>query len=76
MSEGDFNADKAAHLFYGMSEEMYEAGFRYDWNNCKSKHEENGDITISFPLLQNGEAYKIKTEGWSGSIGSNEREQV
>lgn len=55
--------DKAAHLFYGMSEEVYDLGLRFDFKNVQQH--EHGDTTI--PIVNaDGSPLRIKnvrTEG-------------
>lgn len=47
----DFDADKAAHLFYGMSEAMYDQGLRFDWERIQTRRLENGNIRYTMPIL-------------------------
>ena len=44
-------ANRAAHLFYGMSAEMYDEGWRYDWDNMVSTRTPSGSIKFSVPII-------------------------
>lgn len=52
-------ADKEAHVFYGMTADMYDEGYRFDFDKAEQVATDNGTLKLRIPLLKDGEPFVI-----------------